>query len=123
MLSGGGHVGRFNDWFCNRHAAEPGRSCLAASPDQFLQILGRRLVIISNPLAISMLQKVSAQIIGEFCSITPAHDKTVVLALTGSVEQPFASKVLIVVLDTIRECFETSGYGKLSRRCWSDRRH
>jgi len=49
--SGGGSVGKFNDWFCNCRAGAAGRTCLLALPDCRLQHSERCLVIISNPLA------------------------------------------------------------------------
>ena len=69
-----------------------------------------------------MLQKIGAQIIGEYGSNILAHDKTLVPALSDIADRPFVSKVIIAVSSTARDDFDTPGNGNAVSSGWRDRR-
>jgi hypothetical protein len=50
-----------------------------------------------------LLQKIGAQFFGERGTTTPAYNKTLVPALSGTAERPFVSEVIVAAPSTARD--------------------
>ena len=86
--------------------------CIPAYEDEAIHCHGTPKLMTENAL---FARDADAKMDGECCGTKPTHFKAMFTALDGTVEWPFASKILIAALGTVLDGLDTSGVGNAAR--------